>query len=293
MGANEIRLALGTVQFGLAYGIANQAGQVSRSEAAAMLQRAAASGIDTLDTAIAYGESETCLGEVGTRGFKLVTKLPAMPDDCADVAGWVKEQVSGSLARLGVSEVYGLLLHRSEQLLGKDGKALYQTLQSLKDTGLVKKVGVSIYTPGELESLIPQYRFDLVQAPFNLVDRRLHTSGWLQRLKNEGVEIHTRSAFLQGLLLMSRADIPLKFAHWTYLWDRWHNWLACHSVSAIQACLAYPLLFPEIDRVVVGADNVAQLEQIVHAALSGVPDDLPDLCCEDENLINPARWSKL
>lgn len=287
------RMALGTVQFGLPYGIANQVGQVSQGEAAAMLQRAALSGIDTLDTAIAYGESETCLGEAGVQGFKLVTKLPAMPDGCADVAGWVNEQVNGSLARLGVSAVYGLLLHRSEQLLGKDGKALYQALQNLKKTGQVQKVGVSIYAPSELEALTPQYRFDLVQAPFNLVDQRLHTTGWLQRLKHEGVEIHTRSAFLQGLLLMSRADIPPKFAHWTYLWDRWHSWLAHHSISAIQACLAYPLLFPEIDRVVVGADNVAQLEQIVCSALSRVADDLPDLRCEDENLINPARWSQL
>lgn len=287
------RIALGTVQFGLPYGIANQAGQVSRSEAATMLQRAALSGIDVLDTAIAYGESEARLGEAGVQKFKLVTKLPDIPDGCKDVGAWVAEQVNGSLARLGVSAVYGLLLHRSELLLGKDGKALYQALQSLKETGLVQKIGVSIYAPSELDALALKYRFDLVQAPFNLVDHRLLTTGWLQRLKHEGVEIHTRSAFLQGLLLMPRADIPLKFAHWTYLWDRWHNWLALHPVSAIQACLAYPLLFPEIDRVVVGADSVVQLEQIVRATLSDIPDDLPALCCEDENLINPACWPQL
>ena len=79
------RLAIGTVQFGLPYGIANQAGQVSRPEARKMLQLAAAKGVDTLDTAIAYGESETCLGEVGCQDFKLVTKLPAVPDRCNDI----------------------------------------------------------------------------------------------------------------------------------------------------------------------------------------------------------------
>lgn len=287
------RLALGTVQFGLPYGIANQDGQVTRMTAKAMLQLAAANGIDTLDTAIAYGESETCLGEVGTKGFKLVTKLPAVPDSCTDVSGWVQEQVDESLARLGVSAVYGLLLHRSVQLLGKDGKALYQTLQRLKEAGQVQKVGVSIYAPSELEALTTQYRLDLVQAPFNLVDRRLHTTGWLQRLKDEGVEIHARSAFLQGLLLMPRADIPAKFAPWTQLWDKWHNWLACHSVTAVQACLAYPLSFSEIDRVVVGADGVSQLEQIINVSQVTMPSGLPDLHCEEENLINPARWSQL
>ena len=286
------RIALGTVQFGLPYGIANQDGQVTRSVAKAMLQHAAANGIDTLDTAIAYGESETCLGEVGTTDFKLVTKLPAVPDGCADINSWVKEQMAASLARLGVNAVYGLLLHRSVQLLGKEGKSLYQTLQDLKDAGLVQKIGVSIYAPSELDALIPQYRLDLVQAPFNLLDRRLHTSGWLQRLKHEGVEIHARSAFLQGLLLMQRKDIPPKFAPWSELWSSWHSWLACHSASAVQACLAYPLSFPEIDRVVVGADSKSQLEQIINAARAAMPGDFPDLYCDDENLINPARWSQ-
>jgi len=97
----ETRLALGTAQFGLPYGIANQAGQVSRKDVSAMLQRAASNGIDTLDTAIAYGESEVALGQAGTQGFKLVTKLPALPDDRLDVISWVMEQVDASFTRLG------------------------------------------------------------------------------------------------------------------------------------------------------------------------------------------------
>lgn len=288
-----MRLALGTVQFGLPYGIANQDGQVARPAAKAMLQLAAAKGIDTIDTAIAYGNSEACLGEAGAQGFKLVTKLPAIPDACSDITAWINEQISASLDRLDMSSVYGLLLHRSEQLLGPDGQLIFQALQNLKETGLVQKIGVSIYTPNELEALIPKYRFDLVQAPFNLIDRRLSTSGWLKRLKQDGVEIHTRSAFLQGLLLMPRSAVPSKFAPWAELWDKWHNWLGCHPVTAVQACLAYPLSFSEVDRVVVGADSVSQLEQIIGAALSVAPDDLPDLQCDTENLINPARWPSL
>lgn len=288
-----MRIALGTVQFGLPYGIANQAGQVTRQEAKAMLQLASANGIDTLDTAIAYGESEACLGEVGIERFKLVTKLPALPDDCIDVSGWIQQQVAASLARLGVNAVYGLLLHRSEQLLGSNGGALYRALQDLKDSGVVQKIGVSIYAPSELEAISKRFRLDLVQAPLNLVDRRLHTTGWLQRLKNDGTEIHTRSAFLQGLLLMPQAAIPPKFAQWGELWHQWHQWLAEHDVSAVRACLAFPLSFPEVDRMVVGADSVGQLEQIIGATLDAVPDDLPDLRCEEENLINPARWCQL
>ena len=284
------RLALGTVQFGLPYGIANQLGQVTRPEAMAMLQLAAENSIDTLDTAIAYGESEACLGEIGTQSFKVVTKLPAVPEDDTDVSKWVNQQLSESLSRLGCTSIYGLLLHRPEQLLGPNGEELYKALQTLKDKGQVQKIGVSIYSPDELNALMPRYHFDLVQAPFNLVDQRLSSSGWMRRLKDFDVEIHTRSLFLQGLLLMRKAEIPAKFLPWDRLWQTWHKWLDDHSVSAVQACLAFSLSFPEIDRVVVGADSKKQLAQIIDAAKPQRIIDMPNLKCDDENLINPARW---
>lgn len=288
-----MKLALGTVQFGMPYGIANLAGKVPVAEVKEMLKFSLANFIDTLDTAIAYGDSETCLGEVGTYDFKLVTKLPPLPDGCADVSTWVQQHLNASLSRLGVTTIYGLLLHRSGQLLGSYGNTLYNALQAVKDNGQVEKVGVSIYSPAELTALKPHYGFDLVQAPFNLVDRRLSSTGWLRRLKDESVEVHTRSAFLQGLLLMSQIDRPVKFSPWESLWQRWHRWLAEHDVSAVQACLGFPLSFPEIDRVIVGADDLNQLAQIVGAANSHLIGDLPDLQCDDENLINPSNWSKL
>jgi aryl-alcohol dehydrogenase-like predicted oxidoreductase len=287
------RLALGTAQFGLSYGIANKTGQVTRQEAKAMMQLALANHMDTLDTAIAYGDSETRLGEVDTHGFKLVTKLPALPDDCADVSTWVRQQFRSSLSRLGVTSAYGVLLHRPDQLFSPNGIALYQSLQALKDNGQVQKVGISIYSPNELSALASHYSFDLVQAPFNLVDRRLHSSGWLHRLKDNGVELHTRSAFLQGLLLISQPDMPAKFAPWRELWNKWYLWLAKSNSSAVQACLAFPLSYPEIDRVVVGADSHGHLAQIVNAANYRLKSVLPDLHCEDENLINPVNWPKL
>ncbi len=285
------RLALGTVQFGLSYGVANQVGQVSRGAAKAMLDLAAAHGVDTLDTAIAYGDSEACLGEAGTAGFRVISKLPALPEGCTAVDAWVQEQIAMSLARLGAGSMYGLLLHRPEQLLEGGGAALYRALQRLKETGQVQKIGISIYDPRQLDALMPSCTFDLVQAPLNLVDRRLHASGWLQRLKDAGVEVHTRSAFLQGLLLMPKSAIPARFAPWAALWDRWHTWLATHDMAAVQACLAYPLSLPGISRVVVGADSVGQLSEVLQAAAASGCHGFPDLQCDAEDLINPARWS--
>ena len=288
------KLALGTVQFGLPYGIANQSGQVSREEATQILSLARGSGIDTLDTAIAYGDSEACLGEVGNNGFKVVTKLPDMPDGVADIGVWVDQQIHDSFRRLKVDSVYGLLLHRSPQLLGVRGRPMVQALERLKAEGVVRKIGVSIYNPQELDAVTHACAIDLVQAPLNLIDRRLLTSGWLRRLHDQGVEIHARSAFLQGLLLLPRAAIPAKFERWAHIWDAWHESLTRYNLTATAACLQFPMSLPEVDRVVVGVDSAAQLRELIAITQSPVAlQDWTAMVCEDENLINPAQWNTL
>ena len=288
-----MRLALGTVQFGLPYGIANQAGQVTQDEGKAMLQLAAGNGINTLDTAIAYGESEQRLGEIGIQDWQIVSKLPAIPDDCADILQWVAGAVDGSLQRLNVNSLYGLLLHRPQQHLKKNGDKLYRALQQLKQDGLVGKIGISIYAPSELDTLCGRFQFDLVQAPFNILDRRLIDTGWLTRLAELGTELHVRSVFLQGLLLMSPTARPKKFAPWDQLWFDWDNWLNINGLTPLQACLRYALSFPEISKVIVGVDSQQQLKEILVASVGTLPKIPVGLKTNDLDLINPANWAAL
>tara|TARA_B100000780_G_C21114589_1_gene450803 strand:+ start:312 stop:1178 length:867 start_codon:yes stop_codon:yes gene_type:complete len=288
-----LKLALGTVQFGLPYGIANQNGQVSRYVAKAIIALARSSGIDTLDTAIGYGESEACLGDVGLDGFKVITKLPTMPDDVTDVGVWVRDQMQSSLQRLNVPTVYGLLLHRAEQLLSPKGEALAQAVGQLKSEGVVQKIGVSIYAPSELDRLMDVCPIDLVQAPFNVIDQRLQTSGWLQKLYDAGVEVHTRSAFLQGLLLMPFTAIPEKFKHWLPLLNTWHDWLLDNNISAAQACIGFVQSHPQITKIVVGVESMQQLKQLIQAASESSNAGWPNINCTDEHLINPSNWNLL
>mgnify|MGYP003575089426 CR=1 FL=1 len=289
-----MRLALGTVQFGLRYGIANQGGQVGHDEANRILAVARTAGISTLDTAIAYGDSEACLGALGVRDFRVITKLPPATDVIDDTGRWVREHVAASLARLRIPSLHGLLLHRSQQLLGPRGQALVAALEQLKAGGVVERVGVSIYSPNELEPVMNVCTPDIVQAPFNLLDRRLLKSGWLARLARAGVAIHARSVFLQGLLLMPAAAIPAKFAPWRGLWDTWHDWLAgSRGVSAAAACIGFVQSFPEVEKVVVGVDSAGQLEQIVEAAAARPMTDWPAVDTADERLIDPSNWPSL
>ena len=289
----EVRLALGTVQLGLPYGIANKTGQVSLSEVEDLLDFARSSGIELLDTAVAYGESESLLGEIGVDGFHVVTKLPAVPENGRDISGWVEQQVHSSLRRLRLPRLYGLLLHAPAQLLEADGAKLSVGLEEMRRQGLVEKIGISIYSPNELEAIFPLFPLGMVQAPLNLVDRRLVETGWLQRLRSEGVEIHVRSVFLQGLLLMPLQEIPHKFARWTPLWEAWHSWLRKTGISPQAACLNFARSFAEIDRVIVGVDSLSQLQDLVGAVNATEPTDWPRIASSDAELVNPSLWNRL
>lgn len=288
-----MKLALGTAQIGLNYGIANRHGQLSFEEATAIVQLSRASGMDTLDTALGYGDSEQRLGKIGVGDWKVVSKLPAIPADGMDAARHVQGSLAISLNRLGIPRLYGLLLHRPQQLLERDGDRLYGALQRAKKDGLVQKVGVSIYDPVELDALCSRFRLDLVQAPFNLLDRRLMDSGWMARLQASGIELHVRSVFLQGLLLTKPHDRPKQFDRWAALWKKYDAWLGQSGLTPLQACLRYVLSFAEIDRVIVGIDSKNQLAEILEAADGPAPSLPGTIAVAEPDLINPTRWNTL
>lgn len=285
-----MRLALGTAQFGFIYGVANTKGQVSQKDAKEILRYCKLVGIDTLDTAIDYGESEQIIGRTTVTDFKIVTKLPSKKNFFSDIAEWIVSEVDASIARLKVKSIYCLMLHRPAELLGPDGKEILRVLKDLKGQKVIENIGISVYSPDEFEDLFACHVFDIIQCPFNIIDRRLVTSGWLAKLKDLGVEVHVRSSFLQGLLLMSRDKIPNQFRTWDSLWNDWHKWIEENEVSPVEACLAFVLSHTSIDKVVVGVDTKLQLEQIVLASQSSNIESFPDLSNLDSNLINPSNW---
>lgn len=285
-------IILGTAQFGMPYGVANRTGQLDRAQAEATIRIARSGGIRLLDTAVDYGQSEGLLGTLDLGDMRVMTKLPAVPVGCADVRRWVRRQVTDSLERLHVSRLRGLSFHRPEQLLEAVGQDLYQEVRSLQDQGLVEKIGVSIYEPGELGPLLAGRRFDMVQAPFNILDRRLVTTGWVERLNGLGCEIHARSVFLQGLLLLPVAMRPPHFDRWRSLLSDWDRWLLEVGLSPLQACLRFALATPGIAKLVVGVDGPEQLEQVLAAAEGRLPPVPGRLSCTDPDLLNPARWTR-
>ena len=288
------KLALGTVQFGLDYGINNISGKLSLLEAKKLLLSAEKANIDLLDTAISYGNSENILGKVGVSNFDIVTKLPHLPKICDDINFWVEAQLSKSLKKLDLKSAYGLLIHNPADLFGGYGKDLVRALQLIKSKGIVKKIGISIYNPSDLNKLLSIMNFDLIQAPLNIIDRRLEKSGWLSRLYQEGIEIHTRSTFLQGLLLMKKKEIPKKFKKWSHLLDKWFNEIDKNNSTALKECLSYPLSLSKISRIIVGVDNNNHLIEIIDSINKvDFEKDWSFMSNDDEMLINPINWDKI
>jgi len=286
-----VKIALGTAQFGCAYGISNQSGRVSLAEARRILEEATRCGVDMLDTAIDYGTSEATLGQIGVASWRVVTKLPAAPALEGDLSAWVELQIRESLERLRIEHVYAVLLHRPQQVLESVGPRLVAALERVKAKGLTEKIGISIYAPEEIDPLLSRGRFDLVQAPLNILDRRLAAEFWASKLKTLGIEVHVRSIFLQGLLLMQPAQRPAKFARWRPIWDEWDRWLEATSLTPIAGCVAYAASREDIDRIVVGVDTVAHLREIIAIKNRDLP-SLPSWpVTVDNELINPAGWS--
>jgi len=287
------KLSIGTVQFGLDYGIANKLGKVSFDEVQKILSEAKRHNIDTLDTAAAYGDSESVLGTSGVEQFDIITKLPEIPDNVKNITSYIEDSFFNSLKKLNVSKVYAFLLHRPDQLLSNSGDEIYKTLLNLKEQGLIKKIGASIYQPSELGDIYSKYNLELIQLPFNILDRRLIETGWLSKLKKMNVEIHVRSAFLQGLLLMSKSQRPEKFNCWNDLWVKWDYWLEENNITALEASIRYVLSVPEISKVIVGVDSTLQLKEIISAADGKLPLIPLELFSNDASLLNPSNWNKL
>lgn len=287
------RLGLGTAQWGLPYGIANKHGRPELETIDVILKKAAAAGIATLDTASAYGEAERVLGLVAAaaRGFQIVTKT-AVGYSGQGAAAAIISTFHKSLRKMGADSIDTLLVHHGASLIEEGGKEIWSALQNLVNEGKARRIGVSVYAPAELEAIFENFRIDVVQLPHNLYDQRFSQKGLLDRLKDNGVEIHARSPFLQGVLLMPFGELPTHFFGIAERQRDLHMRLSRAGLTALQGALQFCLGDTRIDRVIVGCETVDQLDEIVDAAASihSITKELKTFAVDDEMITLPTRW---
>lgn len=293
------KIGLGTVQFGVDYGITNTDGRTPLDEVGVILDLAARNGVDLLDTAHLYGESEAALGQAILPGqtFKIVTKTPDLGKIDLRGPGEASDKLDAafhrSLANLNTDRVYGLMVHNAGGMSGPYAQEIYDALAKLRQSGKIQKIGLSVYTAADIDHVIKSCGpIDIVQVPCNMFDQRLILNGYLRDLKRRGVEIHARSLFLQGALLAG--DTPRKLQRFEAKFAAYRTVLKKCGLTPLKACLVFGLSIPEIDKWIIGVNNAEQFEDIIDIVNTWEAEefDFSALASDDENLINPALWPK-
>lgn len=274
---DDARIGLGTVQFGLPYGISNTAGQTPPDEAARILEHARNVGITVIDTASAYGTAEEVLGKLNLTGFRIISKF--MPPENGS---GISAQLERSLSHLKTGSLYGYLAHRPAEVVANPWQ--WHEATRLKEQGLIQKIGFSFNDPAEVDMVLEMgWLPDLTQVPFNYFDQRFKKHGIL--LHNKGCEVHSRSAFLQGLFFKQNGELPAFFDVVKPLLRT----LQKNRDTLAGGLLAYCLKQEFIDYVIVGVNNEHQLAE--NLRLLRQAESLPELQLNiPENIVNPSAW---
>ena len=284
------KVILGTVQFGLDYGINNRLGKPSFGTVKRILDKAYAAGIKTLDTAGAYGDAIDIIAQyhqLGDHRFAVINKLQAKVHS-ANVSVTVREY----LQKLDIPNFEAYLFHNYTDYINR--KETVAELREEKEKGFIKNIGVSIYTNEEFEFLLAENQVDLIQLPFNLLDNENQRGALLKRAKEQGMIVHIRSVFLQGLFFKMLHTLPAVVKPLLPYLQRLHTIAMEENVSIGEIALGYALSNSFVDGVLIGVESEEQLDgnlQLVRKVIaSNVIERINQIFVKEKELLNPVNW---
>lgn len=286
------KLALGSAQWGMNYGISNNHGKSTSSQINKILTCAKKYNIKLIDTAFNYGEAEIELGKNDLSNFNIISKTPFYEDSLLTKNNKKDLLLSfhNSLSRLNLTKIHCILIHHAEDLLKEGSEYLIEALYELKEKKVVSKIGFSMYPGIDLDKLLKNFTPDIVQLPINILDQRLLKDGTIKYLKSLDIEIHARSIFLQGLLLIKSDDISSDFHKWKPILKEWE--LLCNDLKCtpLKLALNFVCNLDCIDFVVVGVQNVLQLKQIISSLDPAQKIKMDKFASNETKLIDPTNW---
>lgn len=260
-----MKLSIGTAQFGFKYGICNKNGIVKKKEVKKIIEFCKFHKINSIDTAQGYGKSHKVLSSFNLKNFNITTKISNIKKKGnKDLESCITLEIENILKELNVKRVYGLLIHNTNLLKGKLGKNFYKILQRIKKKKKFIKLGVSVYSKKELNFVLKKFNIDLVNLPISCANQEFCEKDYLLMLKKNDIEIHVRSIFLQGLLLLNYKELPKKFINNKFFLE-WSKWLQMNNYNSLEASLGFVKDFKSIDKIIVGVDDLEQLKMIVKA----------------------------
>jgi aryl-alcohol dehydrogenase-like predicted oxidoreductase len=287
------KLSLGTVQFGLNYGIANLEGKPSQEKVSEIVEFVINKGINCFDTAQAYGNSELVLGNAlqGKRDIFLISKIKS--DNFNDS---LNGNLLHSLENLNSNYLFGLLLHDSELLYNWTEKKS-EVVNVLKERNIIKYFGVSIYTSEDFDLAINNDDITIIQIPFNIFDLRALNEKWIEKAQLKGKLIFIRSVFLQGLLLMNIDMIPAKLSKAKKYLETFENFAKELNISKSELALSFVETVAKDSILLFGCDNLIQAEENLENYKNLKPLDkdttvriITEFSDINEDIYLPTRW---
>ena len=286
------KIVLGTVQFGLEYGINNNSGKPNKETIKSILDFAFQNNIRLLDTAEEYGDSQEVIGsyhKISSNKFNIITKFSHRRDNLSKN---LTTRIYQNLKTLNVDSFYSYMFHSFTDF--KTYFYLYKNeIKQLKKEGVIGRFGVSVYTNQETERLLEYDMIDLIQLPFNLLDNNNQRSEIIKKAKDKGIEIHTRSTFLQGLFFKN--EIPHKLLNLKPYLNRVNEISKEKNISLNNLALNYVCQQRNIDKILIGVDSVSQLEENVRSLRNQISLEtvkkIDSINVLETSLLNPSNWS--
>jgi aryl-alcohol dehydrogenase-like predicted oxidoreductase len=289
---NSNKIIIGSANFENYYGQGKN--KISSKEIQRLFYIAKKNKIHKIDTSPKYGKAEEIIGKYKFSKLKVISKIGKTPENINDISLkiYLYKSIFKTLKNLKNKKIESILIQNSEILLRPQGKVIYNFLSLLKDANIIKKIGISIYDYKNLKKILNNFKIDLIQAPLNIVDTRLIETGWLERLRKKDIEVHVRSIFFQGLLLLKANELPKSLYDFVPHWERWENWLKINKLSPMEACVNFVTKFKHINKFVIGFNNSNQLKEILLLKISRNKIVFP-LIKVNKKMISPLSWNNV
>lgn len=296
-------LSLGTVQLGMDYGIHNAKGKPSLQTAFQILDAAMDAGINTLDTAAGYGNSEEVIGAwlktvPAEKHPFIVTKAAKLDHSSLDaLRADLRSRVEDSKRRLGLKQLPMLMLHNCEDYLC-DANNIRTVFEELKDSGDIRFSGISAYSNHDY-GVLAESGFDAVQIPVNIFDWGQIENGGLRKLKESGMMVFVRSVYLQGLVFQDPETLPERMAFCKEPLTKFRTLCQKFHLSPATLALSYALSLPGVTSLVLGSETVEQVQQnarLLSATVALSPAQIAEIrenfVDTDPHVLNPGTWPK-
>ena len=278
------KIILGVTQFGLNYGLLNQHNLNKKKKLKQILNYSKKKGINSLYTSIYYGNANKFLSTENLNYFKIYIKFKSR-----DLLKKNFLRGFDKIKKKFKKKDLILMLDRFENLKNRERSKIYNTILDLKKDKKINRFGYSIYSFKNLKKICNQFKPYILQCPYNVIDRRLEEKKLLQFLKINKIEIHVRSIFLQGLLILHYSKHPRKFLRWKKFFKKFDDQIQHYKISNLGWCLKFIEKNKYINKILLGVDNIDQLQEIC-SFKNNVKIKYPKIYVKNEKLINPSKW---